>query len=142
MAYCEANEVLEEIGSNLAFGTGTVPSEERIRDMITEHDEFIDGMARDRETVPFEPVPRIIRSISKDLTVARLLPIIYRGEGSEQHLARAKELRRFAEDRLEKIQANKLSLTATDTAAESIGGRAMISPDVPDNPIFSVQDFF
>jgi len=137
--YADPASLQNLLGGPVAWGEGLAPDEAEVRARIQDNGELIDGFCRDRYTVPFDPVPRLIRAICVDLCLADLLPIIF--HRNDEQLTRGRELRVFALARLDRIQSGRLSVQAGDDAAEGMGGQVTWTPPTDDRLFTRDQDF-
>ncbi len=101
MAYCTQSDILEQLDETTLTeltddaGEGEI-DEDKVDRAIADADATIDSYCRSRYTVPLDPVPGLVRSISVDIAIYRLY---LRRRGAPDHRKeRYDEAVRFLKD--------------------------------------------
>ena len=76
-AYCEVSEVTDAFPQISDWGTGQAPSLDTIQRVIEENSALVGDTLRLRYQVPFDPAPRLISRIVRDLSIADVRDMLY-----------------------------------------------------------------
>lgn len=72
--YCTPDQVKSKLPQYTAaqWGTGHLPDDSTIEEIITEQDNLIDSYLGARYTLPFDPVPDLVIAMSRDLAACEI----------------------------------------------------------------------
>jgi phage gp36-like protein len=132
MAYCTRQDLVERLGEDVLKEVSDLDrhdqvDEGRVTRAIEEASAEIDGYAQARYVVPFDPVPRALRTIAVDLAVYRL----YSARGFDRSSADESvvDQHRAAVQFLERLASGKVTI-GVPTPPKDLGAQVVSSPSV------------